>query len=50
MNRDLQANEAESTLNTDEKDLYLDPNVTRSFDYQRHRHIMVILIIYAYMH
>ena len=36
MNRDLQANEAESKLNTDEKDLYLDPIVTRSFDYQRH--------------
>ena len=37
MNRDLHANEAKSKLNTDEKDLYLDPNVTKSFDYQRHR-------------
>ncbi len=38
MNRDLQTNEAESKLNTDENDLYLDPSARKQFDYHRHRY------------
>ncbi len=38
MNRGIQANKAESKLNTDEKDLYLDPSARKWFDFRRHRY------------